>query len=153
MMLRVKLAPAITLLAAAMIARAVLPAEDARVSATGAWLRWLPDGLPAAGYLVIKNEGKSPQRFTGATSPDYSKVMLHRSISENGIDRMVMASGIDIAPGESVSLAPGGYHLMLMKPKHPIEPGDTAKLHLMFAGGRILDVIAHVRPASATGPE
>ena len=89
----------------------------------------------------------------GASSPDYSSVMLHRSIRENGIDRMVMTSGVDIAPGGSLSLAPGGYHLMLMKPKHPIKPGDTVTLHFMFASGASIDVIANVRPATATGTE
>ncbi len=143
---------AVALLAAAVIAGTALPADNARISATGAWLRWLPNGLPAAAYVVLKNEGRNPQRLTGATSADYSSVMLHKSISENGVDRMVMTSGIDIAPGESVALAPGGYHLMLMKPTHPIEPGDTAKLHFIFADGASVDVIANVRPAAATGP-
>lgn len=153
MMLCAKPALAITLLAGNLLARTVLPAEHADVSATGAWVRWLPNGLPAAGYVVIKNDGKNPQRLTGASSPDYSSVMLHRSISENGVDSMVMVVGVDVPPGGSVSLAPGGYHLMLMKPKYPIEPGDTAKLHLMFASGASVDVIANVRPAAATGPK
>lgn len=109
-----KAALAAILLAALLQANTVLPAERAELSATAAWLRWLPNGLPAAGYLVIRNGGATVQRFTGASSPDYSSVVLHRSIRENGIDRMVMANGVDIAPGESLSLAPGGYHLMLM---------------------------------------
>jgi copper(I)-binding protein len=149
-----KAALAAMLLAALLQPNTALPAERAALSASAAWLRWLPNGLPAAGYLVIRNGGATVQRLTGASSPDYSSVMLHRSIRENGVDRMVMASGgVDIAPGESLSLAPGGYHLMLRQPSHPIRPGDTATLHLVFASGASVDVTAKVRPAAATGPE
>jgi len=77
--------------------------------------------------------------------------MLHRSMSGGGIDRMVATSDIDIAPHGSLALAPGGYHLMLMKPKHAIKPGDTVVLHLMFASGASLDVVASVESATATG--
>jgi copper(I)-binding protein len=141
------------LLAALMQANTALPAQRAALSASAAWLRWLPSGLPTAGYLVIRNEGTTVQRLTAASSPDYSSVMLHRSIRENGVDRTVMASGVDIAPGESISLAPGGYHLMLRQPNHAIKPGDTATLHLMFASGVSVDVAAKVKPAAATGSE
>jgi copper(I)-binding protein len=148
-----KAALSAALLAGVPLANAVQPAEHVEVSATAAWVRWLPNDLPAAGHVVIKNESRTPQRLMGASSPDYSSVMLHRSIRENGIDRMVMTSGVDMAPGGSLSLAPGSYHLMLMKPEHRIEPGDTVTLHLMFASGEGVDVMANVRPATETGTE
>jgi hypothetical protein len=142
---------AAALLAAAMFSQTVWSSEVARVLVTGAWLRWLPNDLPAAGYLTVRNEGKSLERLTNVTSSDYSSVMLHRSVSENGVDRMIMVSGIDIAPGASISLAPGGYHLMLTKPNRPINPGDTVRLHLVFAHGAGIDIVAPVRPPVAPG--
>jgi copper(I)-binding protein len=140
------------LLSGGLFASTVSSAPNAGLSATAAWLRWLPDDLPAAGYVVIKNDGSSSQRLTRASSPDYSSVMLHRSMTGGGNDRMVATSDVDIASHGSLALAPGGYHLMLMNPKHSIKPGDTVEVHLMFASGASLDVVARVKPATATGP-
>lgn len=128
-------------------------ANGTPLSASRAWVRWLPDGLPAAGYVTIKNDGTTSQRLTNATSSDYHKVMLHRSVRENGVDRMIEPEGIDIAPDTSVSLAPGGYHLMLMDAKHSIVPGQSVTFHLVFATGITLDVRAEVKPASAADSE
>ena len=127
-------------------------AAEPPVLANDAWVRWLPGHLPAAGYVTLTNHGKTRQRLVGATSPDYAKVMIHRSIDENGVERMVASDGIDIAPATSISLAPGGYHLMLMQPAHPIAPGSTVTLHFLFASGLGLDARARVLPADATGP-
>lgn len=132
------------------IAAGAASAPQATIS--GAWVRWLPGDLPAAGYATIHNEGTTPLRLTGARSPDYGHVMLHRSVSENGVERMVMSMGVDIAPGASLALAPGGYHLMLMKPAHAIKPGDTVTIRFLFDGDQSIDVNAKVMPASATGP-
>jgi periplasmic copper chaperone A len=138
---------------AALGVRSATAADVAPVSVSGAWVRWLPNDLPAAGYATLKNEGATPLRLTGASSPDYAGVMLHRSISENGVERMVKADGIDIPPGQSFALAPGGYHLMLMRAKHPVHPGDTVTLHFEFADGAGVDAKVAVKPASATAAD
>jgi copper(I)-binding protein len=128
-------------------------AAESPVSASAAWVRWLPDGLPAAGYVTLRNDDERMQRLTGASSPDYLKVILHRSVRENGVERMIKPDGVDIAPGTSISFAPGGYHLMLMEARHPIAPGDEVTFHLSFASGGSVDVRALVKPAGATGVE
>lgn len=128
-------------------------AAEPPVSASSAWVRWLPDGLPAAGYMTLRNGSGISQRLTGASSPDYLNVMLHRSVRKNGVEHMIKPGGIDIAPRSSVSLAPGGYHLMLMDAKHPIAPGDSVMLHLSFASGDGIDVRAAVKSADATSVE
>lgn len=117
-----------------------------------AWIRWLPAELPAAAYAVIENAGAVSARLTGASSPDYGMVMLHRSQSVNGVEKMSMVSGMEIPAHGNAALAPGGYHLMLTKPKHPIKPGDTVHLTLHFAGGGSIQVDFPVRPANASGP-
>lgn len=128
-------------------------AKGTPVSASGAWVRWLPDGLPAAGYLTLENDGTTSQRLTNVTSPDYRMVKLHRSVHKNGIDRMIEREGIDIPPGTSASLAPGGYHLMLMDARHAIAPGQSVTFHLVFASGVSLDLQAIVKPASTADVE
>lgn len=135
----------LTCVAAAAPATATLRVENP-------WIRWLPANLPAAAYVKIVNDGAAPARLTGASSPDYGKVMLHRSQSMGGVDRMTAVSGLDIPPHGSAALAPGGYHLMLMQPAHAVKPGDTVELTLQFAGGAKLKVEFPVLPANASGP-
>ncbi|MGA9422596.1 MAG: copper chaperone PCu(A)C, partial [Rhodanobacteraceae bacterium] len=115
---------------------------------SAAWIRWLPGDLPAAAYATLTNTGPRLVRLSGATSPDYADVMLHRSVVRDGKSLMQAVAGIDIRSGGSVTLAPGGYHLMLMRARHAIEPGDMVHLQLDFADGRTLDAAFAVKPAN-----
>ncbi len=113
------------------------------------WIRWLPANLPAAGYVTIRNDGGKPMKLIGAESADYGMAMLHRSAQKNGSDSMERVDSIAVPAHESVVLAPGGYHLMLMEPKHPIKPGDTVRISLHFDDGEALQAAWPVRPANA----
>ncbi|MGB0905571.1 MAG: copper chaperone PCu(A)C [Mangrovicoccus sp.] len=48
-------------------------------------------------------------------------------------------------PGQEVSFAPGGLHIMLMMPMGPKAEGDMVDLTLIFADGEELPVVAVVR--------
>lgn len=115
------------------------------------WIRWLPGDLPAAGYVMISNPGDKAVELTGATSEAYAKVMLHRSFHENGEAHMQMVSSITVPAHGHASLAPGGYHLMLMHAKHAIKPGQTVKIELQFSDGSKELIEFPVRPANAGG--
>lgn len=115
------------------------------------WVRWLPVNLPAAGYATIRNDGDKFVRLVGADSPDYGMVMLHRSMQKNGSDTMQIVDSVSIPAHGKLALAPGGYHLMLMQPKHAIKPGDSVHIALHFADGETLQARWPVRPANASG--
>ena len=142
---------AFAVLATAAPATAAAPGKSA-LQVEHAWVRWLPADLPAAAYAVIVNHGDANARLTGADSPDYGMVMLHRSRLEQGSSMMQAVAGMDIPAHAEAALAPGGYHLMLMEPRRAIKPGDTVKITLHFAGGTALQTDFPVRPASASGP-
>ena len=125
-------------------------APSSALRAEHAWIRWLPAKLPAAGYATIRNDGDKPVSLDGADSPDYGMAMLHRSVRENGSDSMQTVEEISIPAHASVQLAPGGYHLMLTGPKHPIQPGDRVRVLLHFSDGTTLDDLWNVRPANAS---
>jgi hypothetical protein len=61
--------------------------------------------------------------------------MMHRTIERGGISTMRPVHEITIAPGKSVAFEPGGYHLMLMRPKHPLRPGGRLPVRLRFGDG------------------
>jgi periplasmic copper chaperone A len=151
-MMRLRGLVGVALFAIGASALAVAPAPAA-LHARHPWIRWLPANLPAGGYVVIENDGSAPARLVGASSPDYGMVMLHRSQEVHGVDVMTAVSGIDVPAHGSAKLAPGGYHLMFMKPAHPVKPGDMVPVTLRFARGGALQVAFPVRPANAVGPD
>ena len=137
------------LAAAPTLALKVLP-PPAHVSVQHGWIRWLPAGLPAAGYAIIRNNGDQPMRLMSVESPDYAMVMLHRSTQASGNDSMEMVESITIPAHGEIRLAPGGYHLMLTSPKRPIKPGDKVQVRLIFASHEMLMAMWTVRPANAS---
>lgn len=115
-----------------------------------AWIREAPPGATVlAGYLTIKNNEANPITLTGVESPVCNSIMMHNTIVENNVARMVMQESVPIAAGKSVSFAPGGMHLMIMGPKTALHAGDTVKLVLLFNNGVKKVVNAPVRKATA----
>jgi copper(I)-binding protein len=119
------------------------------VRASHAWLRVLPGELPAGAYVTLENSGDRPATLKGASSDAYADVMLHQSSSEGGMSRMAMIDAVIVPAHGNATLAPAGYHLMLMKPTHPVQPGDSVRLNLKFADGSTLATDFVARPANA----
>jgi copper(I)-binding protein len=127
---------------AASVAAAAAPAS---IVVSEAWIRWLPANLPAGGYVTLTNTGTQAQVLTGATSPDFGEVSLHHSVQRDGVSQMQPVSRVEIPPGGALSLAAGGYHLMLEQPRRPLKPGDEVSITLHFAGGDSMTAQFEVR--------
>jgi copper(I)-binding protein len=107
----------------------------AKLTIDGAWSRPTPAGAPTGvGYLTIVNAGPADDRLVGAASPVASKVEVHEMSMAGGIMRMRPApDGVPVPAGGKASLAPGGYHLMLIGPTRPYRIGDRIPVTLRFA--------------------
>jgi len=132
---------------------ATAPALAADVEVSGAWVRLIPGGGPSAGYLTLTNRGERPVALVDAECAAYGMVMIHRSVESGGTSRMEHVDRLTVAPGQSRELAPGGYHLMLMKPQDPPEVGDKLAITLRFADGQSLEVPFTVEPPYGQGPQ
>jgi len=110
------------------------------VSVSDARIRWLPGDLPMAGYFVITSQAPGPLRLVGADSPAFGGVMVHRSVEEAGMARMVHVDSVDLTPGQPVAFAPGGYHLMLMNRTRDLHTGEDVPVTLQFGDGQTLVV-------------
>jgi periplasmic copper chaperone A len=119
------------------------------IQVTQAWIRWLPQNLPAGGYLTVTNTGTTKRVLTGVTSPDYGEVSFHLTRVIDGTITMTPVTSIAIAPHASVSFRPSGYHIMLMRPARSIHPGDKVPMTLRFADGQSLNVQLEVRAAGS----
>ncbi|MBD8879135.1 MULTISPECIES: copper chaperone PCu(A)C [Rhodanobacter] len=143
----------IALLLVGLLGAGLVHADTTRISASHAWIRVLPGALPAGAYVVLRNDGDKPVALTGASTPDYGMAMLHRSTQSGGSSRMAMVDALPIPAHGTQALAPGGYHLMLMDARHPVQPGDTVRITLKFDNGVTLPVDFIARPAGALGDQ
>jgi len=101
------------------------------------WIAAPPGGAPtAAGYLTLKNLGKKPEIFLGGESAVAQAVEIHSMSMTGGIMRMrAIPQGLTLQPGQVLTLRPGGGdHLMIIHPKHALEPGETVPAVLHFRG-------------------
>lgn len=79
-----------------------------------------PSAKSGGGYLVIRNTGTAPDRLIAVKSPAADKVEVHEMKMEGNIMRMrAVENGIEIPPGATVELKPGGFHIMFMGLKAP----------------------------------
>ena len=120
-------------------------AEAPTIQVVEAWIRWLPAGLPAGGYVTLTNTGAKPVNLIAASSPDYGEVSIHHSIHRGGTIEMVPVERITINPHSSLNFAATGYHFMLMQPSKSRVPGDHVPITLRFADGASLTVQFEVR--------
>src|SRR6516165_1016813 len=81
---------------------------------TQAWSRATPKGAKTGGaYLTIENKGSAPDRLVGGSADSAGKVEIHEMSMTSGVMKMrPLDKGLEIDPGKTVKLSPGGYHLM-----------------------------------------
>jgi copper(I)-binding protein len=97
------------------------------------WSRATPKGAQTAiGYMTIKNNGTTPDRFVGGSIDVADRFQLHAMTMEDGIAKMRELSVIEIKPGQSVEFKPGGDHVMFVNLKHPLSKGDRLSGTLVF---------------------
>jgi copper(I)-binding protein len=131
-----------------LLAAAALPAtaSEAGMTLSDAWVRSVIPSRPAAGYFTLGNGTGQDRKIVSASSPDCGMLMLHRS-EHNGGEHMVMVDSVDVPAHGSVSFAPGGYHLMCVRPSGRVKPGNTVEMTLTFDDGGTLTADFKVRDA------
>ena len=97
----------------------------------------------SAGYLTIRNNGTDDDWLVAATSDLARKTELHSMTMDNGVMRMrQVEGGIPVPAGGTVTLAPGGFHIMLIGLKAPLHAGQAYDVTLDFR---------HAGPMTITG--
>lgn len=116
------------------------------------WVREAPPGASVqAAYMQLHNGGQTALKVIAISSPDFARVEMHRTEMKDGMARMLPVKSLDLAPGETLSLAPGGYHLMLFEPHRALRAGDRVQLQLQLEDGGSVAVEAPVRRATGGG--
>jgi periplasmic copper chaperone A len=103
------------------------------------WMRLIIKARPAAGYFTLKNDTDKPVALTGAASSACGMMMLHRSVEENGVEKMLPVKSLTVPAHGAVSFSPGGYHIMCMQPQAGMEIGKSVPVTLKFADGSSIE--------------
>jgi copper(I)-binding protein len=113
------------------------------VVATDAWVRAGID--PTAAYTTLVNNGETEATLTDVLSSDARTAMIHRSTERAGLQIMEHIAESSIPPGGTLTLAPGGLHIMLQQLEQPLIEGETVSVYLEFSDGSHLPVTAAAR--------
>jgi hypothetical protein len=97
------------------------------------WARPAPAGGNTAAYLTITAAAGQADALLSASSPAADMVQVHEvSTDASGMTGMHPIDRLDIPAGTSVTLKPGGYHLMVMGVTSELAVGGTVEIDLEF---------------------
>lgn len=124
------------------------PTADASstVSVDDPWVKAAEESMTSS-FGLLENTGEEDVTLVAVESTISEEIELHQT-SDDGSGAMSMEEkegGFTIASGDSLDLAPGGDHIMLMDFDGPLQAGDTVDLTLVFSDDSRLDYEASIR--------
>ena len=113
-----------------------LPAHAANiVSVKDAWVRATPPGAEiGAAYLTLT--ATQNLKLTRVSANASKSVEIHNMTMNNGVMQMRQIPDLPLPAGKPVKLEKGGFHLMLIDLKKPLQPGDKVQMELQFSQGK-----------------
>ena len=134
------------------VASSLASAQTAAVKVDGAWARATVQGQKGTGAFMTLT-AKEGTRLVGVSSPAAGVAEVHEMKMENDVMKMRAVAGLDLPAGQAVSLKPGGYHLMLMDLKAPLQKDSTVPITLRFKDAKGVEITLDLMlPVSSTAP-
>ena len=99
----------------------------------------------AAAYMQITNPTDAPMTIVAIKTDIAEKNELHESRVIDGVASMQEIHKLVIESKSTVSLAPGGLHIMLIGLKDPIKAGQSIPVTLEFESGKNVVISAIVK--------
>ena len=143
-------AMALTLAAILALASGVL-ANDVMVMDAFARASATPRASSAVAYMTLTNRGAEADRLLSIATDKAAMAHLHGTKSLDGVVSMEAMETLDLAPGQTVEMKPGGLHIMLMGLKAPLQKGSKLSLELSFEKAGKITVDVPVGGVAATG--
>ena len=118
----------------------------AELEISEAWIKNLPPPVPVrTGYMTIYNPQSRALSIVEIHSDSFASVEIHKTLMQDGMMRMEQVVALKIAAGETVQLAPGGLHLMMMQPVQPTRPGEIHRITIEYDDGSTQELEMTVR--------
>jgi len=114
--------------------------------------RATPPGAKTGGvFVTVENTGSQSDRLMSVSSPVAGVAELHEMSVDAGVMRMRGVAALEVKPGETLQLKPGGYHVMLSELRQPLKVGDKFPLTLKFENAGTVEVSVWVEEMGAGG--
>lgn len=125
---------------------------NAQVVVKDAWVRaTVPQQHASGAFLQITSA--QPAQLVQASSKVADVVEIHEMKMNGNVMEMKAVPALELPAGKTVTLEPGGYHIMMMGLKHQLKAGDTVPLTLTVENADhsrdTVEVEAAVRPLGA----
>jgi copper(I)-binding protein len=152
------LALAALLLAAPLAAAPTRPAaaqeyKAGAIEITKPWARASAGGAKVGVVYLTLTSLNWPDELISAATPVADNVEFHDQTDENGVAKMRAVKEVAVKAGDTVTLKPGGLHLMLVGLKEPLVEGKRIPLTLTFRKGQSVDIKVPVLGVGAAGPD
>jgi copper(I)-binding protein len=142
----------ISILAASLFLSSHVVAQT--IAVTNSWVRATVQGQKATGAFMTVTS-KENAKLVAVSSPVAGIVEIHEMKMDKDVMKMAaLPNGLDLPAGKAVDLKPGGYHIMLMDLKLPLNKDVAVPLTLTFqdSGGKksqqVVQVPVSVQPPS-----
>lgn len=121
---------------------------------TQPWARATPKGAASgAAYMTVTNTGTKAMRLRCVSSDAAAKCEIHEMSMDGGVMRMrPVEGGLEVKPNQTVTLKPGGFHMMLTGLKAPLQQGKMLEATLQADGGASARVEFPIEGVGAPGP-
>jgi len=117
------------------------------VTVEDAWSRATPPNAPTAAiYARLKNPGGQADRLVAVEGDIGAMLHLHHVERDGSVQRMRASAGVDVPAGGVVDLRPGGDHVMIMQPVHPLTAGERFPVTFVFEHAGRLRIDVQVKP-------
>lgn len=112
------------------------PQAGDMITITNGWVKAADEGMSAA-FGELKNTSTANVTVVSAASEASDELQLHETVANDAGELVMreMDGGFMIPAGKTLTLKPGGSHIMLMGLAHPINAGDEVSLTLTFSDG------------------
>ncbi|RJG07367.1 copper chaperone PCu(A)C [Noviherbaspirillum cavernae] len=115
----------------ASILAAIAPIAFADITINEPWARATVPGQPV-GAVYMKISSPAAVSLVDVQTDVAKDVQVHTMKMENGVMKMRDHGQLEVPAGQTVELAPGGVHLMLLGLKKPLVAGEPVTVKMTF---------------------
>ena len=135
---------------------AAAPVALAQVEVRDAWIRATVPAAKSTG-VFMELKSKRDAQLVEVRSSVAGVAEIHQMQMDGQMMKMHAVPSLELPAGQSVNLAAGGYHVMLMDLKRQLKEGETVPVTLVIRNkGKKNDTIAvdvSVKPLTYTPPK
>ncbi len=125
----------------------------AHVTVSNPWARATVAQQQASGVFLELRSAHDDAQLVGVKTDAASSAEVHEMRMQDNVMKMRAVPSVNLPSGQTVTLKPGGYHIMLMGLKKPLVAGENVELTLdvVHADGA-KESIAVTAPVRALAP-